>query len=199
MTDLPLHPQFVHLPLALALILPILAIILAFLIKSEKFSPQVWTIIVGLQLVATISGYVAMSLGENEEEVVEKIVGKEALHRHEEHAEMFVASTVAATVFSGTVLFVKLAVKFPLMLVSFVLMLGQLFLGVRSGQSGGALVYVHQAAAAYSQNESSSKPQGLLPTPGMNTSESEYPQDDNDYAPGEAVEEDENEEVREDD
>ena len=199
MTELPLHPQFVHLPLALALILPILAIVLAFLIKSEKFPPQVWTIIVGMQLVATVSGYVAMSLGEDEEEVVEKVVGKEALHRHEEHAEMFVASSVASTVFSATVLLVKLNAKFPLMLVSFILMLGQLFLGVRSGQSGGALVYVHKAAEAYSQNESAGEPQGLLPTPGMNTSESEYPQDENDYAPGEAVEEDESEENREDD
>lgn len=199
MTELPLHPQFVHLPLALALILPILAIVLAFLIKSEKFPPQVWGIIVGLQLVATISGYVAMSLGENDEEVVEKVVGKEALHRHEEQAEMFVASSVASTAFSVTVIFVKLTAKFPLMIVSFILMLGQLFLGVRSGQSGGALVYVHKAAEAYSQNDSAPRPEGLLPTPGMNTSESEYPQDENDYAPGEAVEEDEIEDDREDD
>lgn len=199
MTELPLHPQFVHLPLALAIILPILAILLSLLIKSEKFPSQVWTIIVGLQLVATVSGYVAMSLGENEEEIVEKVVGKEALHHHEEHAEMFVAATVAASVFSATVLFVKTSAQFPLMLVSFILMLGQLFLGVRSGQSGGALVYVHKAAEAYSQNRLSQEPQGLLPTPGMNTSESEHPEDENDYAPGEAVEEDETEEDREDD
>lgn len=199
MTELPLHPQFVHLPLALALILPVLSILLALLIKSEKFPRQVWAIIVGLQLVATVSGYVAMSLGENEEEIVEKVVGKEALHRHEEHAEMFVASTVAATVFSATVLFVKTSAQFPLTLVSFIFMLGQLFLGIRTGQSGGALVYVHKAAEAYSQGKSSHGPQSLLPTPGMNTSESEHPDDENDYAPGEAVEEDETEEDREDD
>lgn len=187
MTELPLHPMAVHLPLALAMLMPLIAIFVFISLRRGWLSGNGWILVVALQVLTTGSAYVSMELGEKEEKRVEKVTGKSALDRHEEQAEMFAALTVATTAIAIAALLVRGRTQQSLMGVVLVLMFGQLGLGLRVGHSGGELVYVHQAASAYATTPQ----EGLLPTPGQNTSESENPEDETDYAPGEADEVDE--------
>lgn len=171
----PLHPSIVHLPLALTFILPVLIVVFAFMIKANKMTPKGWLVIVGLQLAVVISGYVALETGETEEHTVEKVVSKSLIHEHEEAAEIFTGSAVIALVLSIAAFFIRKEIGFPLKLGIAGLTLVSCFLAYRAGQLGGELVYKHGAASAYGDGESS----GLLPTPGLNTSESTTPTDEN--------------------
>lgn len=181
---MPLHPSIVHLPLALTFVLPFLIVIFAIMIKANKMSPKSWLIIVGLQLAVVISGYVSLETGETEEHNVEKVISKSLIHDHENAAEIFTGSAVIALVLSIAAFFIRKELSFPMKLGIAALTLVSCFLAYRTGHLGGELVYKHGAAAAYSDIGESS---GLLPTPGMNTSESPMPEneslkpDDNDY------------------
>lgn len=180
---MPLHPSIVHLPLALTFVLPILIVVFALMIKANKMSPKGWLVIVGLQLAVVVSGYVALETGETEEHTVERVVSKSLIHDHENAAEIFTGSAVIALVLSIAAFFIRKELGFPMKLGIAAITLVSCFLAYRTGKLGGELVYKHGAAAAYADQE----PSGLLPTPGMNTSESPMPeneslkQDDNDY------------------
>lgn len=201
----PLHPSIVHLPLALTFILPVLVLIFALMIRKNKMAPQAWLIIIGLQLVTTVSGYVALETGEDEEHQVEKVVDKKIIHEHEERAEVFVGATVIALVLSVATFFLLKDIQFYLHLTIALISLVSCFLAYRTGASGGELVYRYGAASAYVQVEDL-ETQGILPTPGMDTSETPVPTeeneslkaDDNDYGNGDEVE-DAEEDKQEDD
>lgn len=149
MVEVPFHPQIVHLPLALSVVLPLLALAVIICIRKQKFSSHVWILVACLQVLTTGSGYLAMETGEDDERAVGALVGKPLVHAHEERAEMFVAISVAASVVAVATVVVKASAQFYLMLVALVLMLGQSALGWRTGHSGGELIYVHKAANAH--------------------------------------------------
>lgn len=199
----PLHPSIVHLPLALTFIMPALVLIFALMIRKNKMAPHAWLIIIGLQLVTTVSGYVALETGEDEEHQVEKVVDKKIIHEHEERAEVFVGATVIALVLSVATFFLLNNIQFYLHLTIAAISLVSCFLAYRTGASGGELVYRHGAASAYVLIQDSES-QGILPTTGMDTSETPIPTeeneslkaDDNDYGnadEGEDTEEDKQE------
>lgn len=189
---IPWHPLFVHLPLALAFIVPVLALVCIVLIKRQKLPMSVWWIVAALQVTMTMSGYLAMESGEWEETAVEKITGDVPISAHEERAEMFVSASVAASALSLIVVFAKSSVQLPIQLVALALMLGNMVLAVRTGLSGGELVYKYKAPAAYAAQTEVDEDVGggLLPTPGQNTSESPYPVED-ESSPNEEDEPDE--------
>lgn len=178
MVHVPLHPQIVHLPLALSLLLPLIAVVVIAAIRGQKVSAPAWLLVAGLQVLATASGYLAMETGEDEEKVVEKVVGKKNLHDHEERAEMFVAFSVAASVLAIVAVLIKASVQLYVMLATLLLMIGQAGLAWRTGASGGELVYVHQAPSAYQVSTP-------VPAPVVDGVE------DHDYAADESTEEDE--------
>ena len=171
MGSLPLHPFVVHVPLVLSLLLPFLIIIFAFLIKADKMAPKAWLIIVGLLLATTVTGYIALETGETEEDVVEKIVDEHYIHEHEEAAEIFVGFSVVTLVLGIGAFFIRKEFQFRLQLLVAVTSVLLVWLGYRAGRLGGELVYRHGAARAYTEIA----PAELLPTPDMNTSESEIP------------------------
>ena len=175
--NIPFHPIIVHFPLALTFILPPLVLIFALMIKRNKMSPQAWFIIIGLQLLTTVTGYVSLESGEEAEDVVERVIDKKHIHEHEERAEIFVGSTVVALVLSVVAFFLRKEFQFILKLTVAVVGLVSGFLAYRTGESGGELVYRYGAASAYASQGNTQ--QGLLPTPGLNTSESENPSDEN--------------------
>lgn len=181
---MPLHPSIVHLPIVLTFIMPILVVAFAWMIKNNKMSPKGWILIMGLQLAVVITGYVSLETGETEEEAVSKVVSKDYIHEHEEAAEIFVGSTVLALVLSIAAFFIRKEIQFPVKLSIAVIGLVSSYLAYKTGQLGGELVYKHGAASAYGHVEESN---GLLPTPGMQTSESPADEneslktDDNDY------------------
>lgn len=175
--QVPLHPMIVHFPMALTFIMPILIIVFAYMIKINKMTPKGWLVIVGLQLAVVVSGYVSLETGETEEHTVEKVLSKDLIHDHEEAAEIFVGSTVLALVLSIGVFFIRKEFQLPIKLGIAVVGLVSCYLAYKTGSLGGELVYKHGAASAYVKEEN--VPQGILPTPGLNTSESHMPVDEN--------------------
>jgi uncharacterized membrane protein len=188
--EAPLHPIIVHFPIALTFILPILILVFAYMIKTKKMSHLAWLVIIGLQVATTASGYIALETGENEEHAVEKVLDKKYIQAHEESAEIFVGFTVLALVLSVGTYFLRTELQFVAQLVICAVTLISAYFAYNTGSLGGELVYRHGAAEAYTHKETSlnEAPQGILPTPGMNTSESPMPEeneslnpDENDY------------------
>ena len=186
--QVPFHPVMVHFPIALAFILPILILVFAFMIKSQKMTHQAWLVIIGLQVMTTVTGYVALDSGEKEEHQVATVLDKKHIHHHEESAEIFVGSTVLALVISIAAFFLRKEIQFYVHLSVCIVTIISCFLVYKTGSSGGELVYRYGAANAYGKVKIAPIQDGLLPTPGMNTSESPMPSeneslkaDDNDY------------------
>ena len=200
--QVPFHPIIVHFPLALTFILPALVLIFAFMIKRNKMSHQAWMIIIGLQILTTATGYIALDSGEEAEETVEKVVDKKIIHEHEERAEIFVGATVLALVLSVAAYFLKTQIQIFVQLAVCLVSLTACFLAYRTGESGGELVYKHGAASAY-VTSSDSGANGLLPTPGLNTSESDENEslksDDNDYGNSDEADDVEDDESKQED
>jgi uncharacterized membrane protein len=152
MGSMPLHPAIVHLPLAIAILMPLVASGFAWALWTGRVRPRAWLAVVALQALLLGSGLVATRTGEAEEERVENVIQKSALHRHEALADQFVWAGGFTLVLAGLVLVVQrpAAVR---ALVSGVAAstLVVAALGLRVGHAGGQLVYVHGAASAYAQ------------------------------------------------
>ena len=93
----PFTPKMVHIPLALAMILPLLnlAIVCSWW-KKKWLSRRVWLISACLHAVMTLSAFVAMQTGETEEHIAERVVSEHEIKRHEEAAELFLWASVGA-------------------------------------------------------------------------------------------------------
>jgi hypothetical protein len=144
----PLHPAVVHMPIALAILVPALALLAAVLISRKLVPPRTWLALVVLQGLLVGSAWLALETGEEQEERVEKVVAERHIETHEENAERFQLAAVVALVVvaagllpgpaggigRGAAVLVTLAV---------------LAAGVPVGHSGGELVYRHGAANAY--------------------------------------------------
>jgi uncharacterized membrane protein len=152
MGSMPLHPAIVHLPLAIAILMPLVASGFAWALWTGRVRPRAWLAVVAFQALLLGSGLVATRTGEAEEERVENVIQKSALHRHEALADQFVWAGGFTLVLAGLVLVVRrpAAVR---ALVSGVAAatLVVAALGLRVGHAGGQLVYVHGAASAYAQ------------------------------------------------
>ncbi len=197
----PWHPVLVHFPLALAALVPLVALAVWMVTRKGRFPSSVWWLVVALQLVATGSAFLAGETGEWEEVTVERVTGPAPLELHEEQAEMFIAGSIAASALTVAGAFVPLPVRAWVQLGAIALMVADAGLALRTGGSGGALVYTHGAPSAYRLAQED-PPEGLLPTPGLNTSESDYPVDEeeegtDDESPAEVDEP--SDEVREED
>lgn len=150
MDSLFFHPKVVHVPMALAILMPLVTggALLAW--WKGWFDRRTWAAVLLLQLVLVGSGVAATRTGEREEERVEQVVADQPIETHEEAAEAFVWASAA----------VLLLMALPLALpdgraqqaASLGALLGTLLvfgLGYRVGEAGGKLVYQHGAAQAY--------------------------------------------------
>lgn len=195
----PLHPAIVHFPLALSLLLPLLALATALLMRSKKWPASTWMVIMVLQVGLTVSGYVALETGETDEAKVGKVISKDYIHEHEEAAEIFVGLTVLAAVFSVVVYFLKQEIQFSLQVVVVLIGFIASYQGYRTGQMGGEITYYHGGAAAHTRDHLPANK--FLPTPDSlkaqpldttNVNES-LKADDNDYGNGDGTSEVEDE------
>jgi uncharacterized membrane protein len=153
---LPTHPLIVHIPLALALLLPLLAAA-TFLAWWRGWIPgrRAWTLVVALQALLTLGTWAALNTGKAEEERVEGIVPEAALEGHEEAAEILLGT--AAGVLVLTLIALSLPGERASRLVAGVALFGMLvvaWLAIRTGEAGGQLVYRHGAARAYTDTAS---------------------------------------------
>lgn len=150
MIPVPLHPAVVHLPLGLAMLMPVLATGFACALWTGRLGRRSWLAVIALQALLLASGVVALKTGEAEEDRAEAVVPNSAIHGHEEAAEQFVWAVGAALGLAGLALLsrerrVERALTGATVLSTLVVA----GLAVRVGHAGGQLVYVHGAASVY--------------------------------------------------
>jgi uncharacterized membrane protein len=149
----PLHPAVVHLPIALALLVPLVAFFALLAARAGWLPTRAWAFVVLLQACLVASAWVAMETGENEEERVERVVAERHIEAHEERAERLLWGAAAALLVAGAGLAPGRAGSLARPL-AFALSLGVLALAVDVGHTGGELVYEHGAAGAYTRGGS---------------------------------------------
>lgn len=152
MDSLFFHPKVVHFPVALAVLMPLVCAGVLF-VQFRGWEPRrTWVVVVVFQAILLLSCAVALNSGENEEERVERVVPERYIEQHQSAAQQF-------TWGAGVVLVIALLPPFlskpparhwaeVLTLAGTVLVL---WLGYRTGDAGGHLVYEHGAAAAYAK------------------------------------------------
>jgi uncharacterized membrane protein len=151
----PLHPAVVHLPIALAILLPAAAL-LAFFLRSRGSSwNHAWLPVVFAAAALALSSWAAVETGKDQEEVVERVVPEEALEEHEERGEVFLWGAVLVFLLVAAGLAPGKA-GHVLRLLSAAAMAVLLFLGYRVGHAGGELVYRYGAAQAYTASSTAS-------------------------------------------
>jgi uncharacterized membrane protein len=149
MTSLPLHPAAVHVPLGLAIVLPLVAIAAVFLAFRRSPSRNVLLLLAGLQAVVFGSGLVASQLGERDEDRVERLTGKAAVERHEERAEAFVWGAGLLLAGAAAVLVLPRRAQGAGLAAFAAGTLVVAGLALSAGEAGGELVYARGGAAAW--------------------------------------------------
>lgn len=144
----PLHPAIVHIPLALAALMPLAAAGVALAVSRGWLPARTWVLVVLLQLALVGGAFVAVDTGEHDEERVEDVVKERFLERHEERGEAFrwIAAGGLAVTAAGLLAGNAGALG---RVVAVAAALGVLGAALRVGESGGELVYRHGAASAY--------------------------------------------------
>ena len=146
----PLHPAVVHLPIALAVVIPLLALCGVIAIQRGFLPARTWIVAVGLQVLLAGSAWLAIETGEQTEERVEKVVAEEHIDEHAAAAEWFAyAATATALIFATGLASERIGR--PARVVAVLASLFVLATAVRTGHLGGELVYRHGAAAAYTE------------------------------------------------
>ena len=149
----PLHPAVVHFPIALAALVPLLAVLAIVAIRRRFLPPRSWWLIVVLQALLVGSAWLATETGEDQEERVERVVAERLIKEHEEAAERFL--WVAAAGLALTVLGLLPAGRGSAgRLLGAATSIAALAAAVPVGDLGGKLVYKHGAAGAYVERAS---------------------------------------------
>lgn len=149
MSSLPLHPALVHVPLGLAVVLPLLAVALAIRAFRSGAPRAAVAALVALQAVLFASGLLAGKLGEADEDRVERVTGEAAIERHEERAEAFVWGAGIVLAGAAALLVAPRRAHAAGLGVLAAATVAVAALAVRTGQAGGELVYTHGAASAW--------------------------------------------------
>ena len=150
MPSMPLHPALVHLPLALAFIVPFVALALTWALWKGRVPSRAWIGIVVLQAVLLVSGLVAKNFGEREEDRLKAKIPEAALERHDLTANVFLGAsgfTLAAAVL--VLVWRRPGALKPLTVVTIAGSVLAAGAAVCAGYTGGELIYVHNAAASY--------------------------------------------------
>lgn len=153
MEHLFFHPKLVHVPMGLAVVIPLVAFVVWTTWARGVFPKPAFAIVVLLQALLVGGAVASLRSGEAEAERVEKIVGDEAIEHHEDAAKAFTFSGAGVLVLMAAALMWKDKRSQTLALVSCVATLAVLALGIRAGHEGGELVYERGAASAYTNPE----------------------------------------------
>lgn len=161
MNELLFHPRVVHVPIALSVLMPLVAGGLGLAWWRGWLPARSWIVAVALQAVLLGSGVLAIRTGQAEEDRVERVVPESAIEEHEEAAEVFLWSAggvlgVMALALAGA----RRRAGLPIAAAATLGTLVVLGLGYRTGKAGGELVYRHGAARAYAAADVSPATEG---------------------------------------
>lgn len=147
---MPLHPKLVHLPIALAIIMPFVAGGISAAMRRQWLPERAWVLVVVLQAILPLSGLAAANSGENDVERVASVVPREAIAEHEQAADWFIAAASGVLALSIVAMSIKAAgLRQAMIAATLVGTVFVMFIGQRVGELGGELVYKHNAAKAY--------------------------------------------------
>jgi len=147
---MPLHPKLVHLPIALAVIMPFVAGGISAAMRREWLPPRAWVLVVVMQAIVPLAGLAAANTGESDAERVADVVPREAIAEHEQAANWFIGGAVGVLALSIAVLTTKApGMRQAMIAATLVGTVFVMFTGQRVGELGGELVYKHDAARAY--------------------------------------------------
>lgn len=101
MQPIPVHPSLVHVPIALAVIMPLMFLGLFFFIRRGSLPDQAWWIAVLLQVVLVVGAVAASASGHKEEERVEDIVPHAAIEKHERFAGAMTGAAIVVFILAA--------------------------------------------------------------------------------------------------
>ena len=168
----PLHPAVVHLPVAIAVLVPLFALGALIFIRRGARPRVAWGITLGMLSALLLSGWVALQTGEQQEERVEDVVAESSIHTHEEAAELFLLST-AAVLAIGLVGLAPGRVGRAGRWAATLGTVGILGTGWNVGHTGGMLVYRDGAASAYATGGATRSVGGDVEQPRRSSDEDE--------------------------
>lgn len=147
----PLHPAIVHLPIALAVLIPGLALLAILAIRAGFVPVRTWSAVILLNALLVGSSWLAIETGEAQEEKVEGVVAERNIESHEEAAQRFLVVAIGAGLVSAAGLLAgrRGAIGRTATLAASAAVL---VAGIAVGHSGGQLVYRDGAASAYATN-----------------------------------------------
>lgn len=137
----PLHPAIVHVPIGLAVVMPLMSLIVAFGIRKGWFRVRTWVLILLLQLILMASAFVAVQTGEQQEENRPQIVAQEKIDLHEEYGRMMMIAAAVTFLLMFAGLHPKRAIAEKLQWLSIAGSFVVLYFAFLAGHSGGVLVY----------------------------------------------------------
>ncbi len=149
----PLHPIVVHFPVVLSVLLPVVAAGSLWAIRSGARPLRAWGVLVAVAAALTLSAWVAVETGEDQEERVEKVVTETRLDAHADAGEalLFVTIGVLAVLALGVLPGDKGRIA---RYVGAVGTLAAATAAFKAGMTGGDLVYKYNAASAYATADS---------------------------------------------
>ena len=142
MTAVPLHPALVHLPVGLAIALPLLALALAVALWLRIAPPLAFLLLAGLQVMMLVGGSAAYRAGEEEEERVESLVSEDQLTAHQQRAQIFLWSAgIALAMSAATATVRKTALARSLAVLSVAASVITAAAAIATGKAGGEIAY----------------------------------------------------------
>ncbi len=144
----PLHPAIVHLPIALAVLVPLFAIGAVLAIKRGAPSQKTWAIPFALIALLLVSGWASLQTGKRDEDRAERVLGEAPIESHEEAAEGFLVATGVVLLLAGAG-FARGQVGTAARGVAVVGTIALMGAGYNVGHTGGALVYRNGSAMAF--------------------------------------------------
>lgn len=147
-STLPLHPLVVHFPVVFAVLAPVFAIGALIAIRRGSRPLVAWGLTAVLVAALSASSFVALETGEDQEDAVENVVPDAALDTHEEAADRFFSLSLVLLGVTAAG-FLPRRAGTAARIVATAGTLAMVVAGYQVGHSGGALVYEHNAGAAY--------------------------------------------------